>query len=294
MRILKVLAPHRGWLALAGGLAVLMLVLALSPAIRSLSQRAESYIQPQSAPSVTLPPFDELYSPEAMEYFLAAAAFGEHGPDAAEPDLPRLGFIHKWNQDINICVEGANDVDRVVVFWVIVTVRPLIEPIEINQVDCAEEYNFRVVFTSVARFGDYISREFDTDGRFIHAGTVAGSIDERGLIYGAIALINTDIPTDFPIDLRQIVRTSATWEEISQGLGSIHDSYYDDQSLFYEGTNLVYKLSDIDEELIRILYDPRIKLGMRYCDVYQLLRSESSASFVASSAALGAGGPDRC
>ncbi|MCY3800746.1 MAG: DUF2927 domain-containing protein [Chloroflexi bacterium] len=294
MRILKWLAPHRGWIALVGGLAVLMLVLAFSPAIRSLSQRAESYIQARSDSSVALPPFDELYSPEAVEYFLVAA-FREHGPGAAEPDLPRLGFIYKWNQDINICVEGANDVDRLIVFWVIETVRPLIQPIEIAQVDCAEEYNFRVVFTSVRRFGDYVNWKFDTvDGRIFYGGTAAMSMENEGLISSAIALVNTDIPTDFSFDLKQVVRTGATWEEMSHGLGSIHDSYYDDQSLFYQGTNLVYMLSDIDQELIRILYDPRIEPGMRYCDVYQLLRSESSASFVASSAVLGAEGPDRC
>ena len=284
--LLKRLAPHRGWFALAGGLAVLMLVLALSPAIRSLSERAESYIQAQSDPSVALPPFDELYSPEAMEYFLVAA-FG--GSDSAGADLgfKRATSVVKWSQDIYVCVEGATALDLLIVSEVIATLRGLIKPVEITRVDCAEEFNFQVVITSVLRFNHYVAfREFGTVDTVRIGGTAALYTDERNSVHKVIALINSSL-----VGKR---RSHAIWEEISHGVGSTNDSYHDPRSLFYEGPSFVFRLTDIDKEIIRILYDPRIKPGMKYCDVFRLFRSESSERLLASETIFGAEDPDRC
>ena len=78
----------------------------------------------------------------------------------------------------------------------------------------------------------------------------------------AVVMINSEQP--------EWVRKAAIVEEITQAMGLIDDSWWYPDSMFYQGGSASYSLADIDEAVIRLLYDPRIEPGMTIEDLERM------------------------
>ncbi|MEM6501074.1 MAG: DUF2927 domain-containing protein [Cyanobacteria bacterium P01_C01_bin.89] len=61
-------------------------------------------------------------------------------------------------------------------------------------------------------------------------------------------------------------------EELTQSLGLMNDSWAYQDSTFYQGWTRTQDYSDIDRDLVRILYDPRVKPGQTPAQVRRALR----------------------
>lgn len=75
-------------------------------------------------------------------------------------------------------------------------------------------------------------------------------------------IINSDQPEE--------VRRRAIVEEITQAVGLTNDSWWYPDSRFYQGFSINPDLADIDEALVRLLYDPRIRPGMTIEDLERI------------------------
>ncbi|KNG94126.1 DUF2927 domain-containing protein [Pseudaestuariivita atlantica] len=95
---------------------------------------------------------------------------------------------------------------------------------------------------------------FDNLPRAIHCFVIAFSRTQGGYEYAqAIALIRAEHPS--------LLRRSCIHEEIAQGLGLANDSPRARPSIFNDDDEFAL-LTTHDEELLRLLYDPRLRPGM--------------------------------
>ncbi len=80
---------------------------------------------------------------------------------------------------------------------------------------------------------------------------------------GAVALIRAEQP--------DLMRLSCIHEEIAQGLGLANDSPYARPSIFNDDDEFAL-LTSHDELLLAMLYDPRLRIGMRIDEARPILR----------------------
>lgn len=93
---------------------------------------------------------------------------------------------------------------------------------------------------------------------------VALTSSDRSAVYsGAVALIRTEQP--------DLMRLSCIHEEIAQGLGLANDSPYARPSIFNDDDEFAL-LTSHDEDLLGMLYDPRLSPGMRIGQARPILR----------------------
>ena len=71
-----------------------------------------------------------------------------------------------------------------------------------------------------------------------------------------------------------IHRSHLIIEELTQALGLLRDSYSYPESIFYQDWSLVTEYSDIDREIIRILYHDDVVPGMTREDVLALFDAD--------------------
>jgi hypothetical protein len=79
---------------------------------------------------------------------------------------------------------------------------------------------------------------------------------------GALAVVRSELP--------DLLRLSCLHEEIAQGLGLANDSPRARPSIFNDDEEFA-TLTSMDEQLLRMLYDARLKPGMREAEVRPLL-----------------------
>ncbi len=104
---------------------------------------------------------------------------------------------------------------------------------------------------------------FETLPRSIHCLVVAFSDTNEDHTYRrAIALIRAEHPN--------LLRKSCVHEELAQGLGLANDSPRARPSIFNDDDEFAL-LTTQDEELLRLLYSPRLKPGMRYDEARPIL-----------------------
>ena len=95
---------------------------------------------------------------------------------------------------------------------------------------------------------------FDNLPRGVHCLVIAFSDTYNGHDYGqAIAVIRSEHPP--------LLRRSCIHEEVAQGLGLGNDSPQARPSIFNDDDEFAL-LTSMDEKLLQILYDPRLKPGM--------------------------------
>lgn len=108
------------------------------------------------------------------------------------------------------------------------------------------------------------ARLFQKMPRSIHCLVLAFSNRRNGYSYGrAVALIRDEHPP--------LLRRACVHEELAQGLGLANDSPLARPSIFNDDDEFAL-LTDHDEALLRLLYDPALKPGMTIEDARPILR----------------------
>ncbi len=87
---------------------------------------------------------------------------------------------------------------------------------------------------------------------------------DNDIIYDAIICYRTDI--------EQSVRNSVIIEEIYNGLGPIQDTSLREDSIIYSGYSTPQWITEIDELIIKLLYNPKIKCGMNSVECESVIR----------------------
>ncbi len=185
------------------------------------------------------------YSDEAIDYFMEIAFGSEY--------LSWLsGFnVQKWQGDVRIKLyEGYNSEDKREVEKIAEELSDLTGlNIEIND----SRPNLKIYFVDP----DKIKRDFPLIYRFIPKPVPVGLFmpfkDSDYVIYKAMVFIDQKLKGE--------ERKSVLREEITQSLGIAKDSYSYPDSIFHQESSPT-RFADIDEEVIQILYDNRIRPGM--------------------------------
>ena len=179
------------------------------------------------------------FSSEAKEYFTKVAYGSEFGNDGSES--------RKWEQDISIYVKGQKpDYLMSELRSIVSELNGLISTIEINIITDESEADIVVFFGSAQNYNEYDDRSIGyTDhnqGLFILSG------NDNELTYGTMYV---DIQrTDSREAQKHLLR-----EELTQSLGLPNDSYDYPESIFYQGWTETTEYSDIDKEVIQMLYN---------------------------------------
>ena len=178
------------------------------------------------------------HSDEAKQYFKEICYGSEYNKD---------GQIHKWNEDVKIYVAGEKR-DYLIseLNTIVYELNEIIDPIEIEFVNNKEEANYVIYFCSGAEYSNiepHISGLIDRNwgifttnsrGSRIISGTMYVDIYRCGSISGQKHLLR---------------------EELTQSFGLMNDSYKYENSIFYQGWTETTSYSQIDVELIEMLYN---------------------------------------
>ncbi len=213
---------------------------------------------------------------DILRNFERIAFYDEYARDRglAQSD-GRSGGLRKWTGPVRMSVEfGASvpqdqrEIDRrMVAGYAARLARVTGHPISAG---AEADANFNVLFMgeddraqTVARIRQLVPNInqssidlFEALPRSIHCLVVAFSGNNEDHTYRrAIALIRTEHPS--------LLRKSCVHEELAQGLGLANDSPRARPSIFNDDDEFAL-LTAHDEELLRLLYSPRLTPGMRY------------------------------
>jgi hypothetical protein len=176
------------------------------------------------------------YSPQVFNYFYEVALHSEAAPN-------RLLNIQKWEDDIYLFIQGDTlEGDRALVKSAINELNSLKLPITIYETSHPDKANFLVTF---------IQRKKEENKRVNGSGTYYAA---AGTIYSASVKIFYD--TSRVINLTGRIDTIN--EEITQCLGLPGDSFAYPESMFYQDVNFVKHLTELDKQLLKLLYEPAI------------------------------------
>jgi hypothetical protein len=192
---------------------------------------------------------DVPYSAAALDYFLEVAMGSEYGD--ATPN------IRKWETDlrIQIMTPNATQYDRAVVDQVIAELNELLSqaagpsgrPITLSLVD--SNPNVEMYFVPAENFAQY-----NANAQPGQIGSAWMQVNNN-VISGAEILIASNYLTDQ--ERAHVIR-----EELTQSLGIMKDSWLYEDSIFYQGWTRTNEYSELDREVIRMLYDPQLEVGM--------------------------------
>jgi hypothetical protein len=177
----------------------------------------------------------KVHSDEAMSYFKEIAYGTEFNGELSSP--------YKWKSDMKIYVDGQkpeylmSELKRIVA-----ELNDIINPIDIKFVSTKELSNF------VIYFGD--GKTFDQKYNLVYPKYLE---DNWGYfeLYGSTGVMYVDLYRANEIDeQKHLLR-----EELTQSLGLVNDSWKYKNSIFYQGWTTTTEYSDIDRELIDILYN---------------------------------------
>ncbi len=174
------------------------------------------------------------YTAEAFNYFYEVALH-------SEVTTNKLFSIQKWKNDIYLFMDGDTlEGDRLSVRNVINQLNALKLPITIYETSLVNKANFFVTFLPLKTKSD------KTNG----AGTYYSA---KGGIYKAIVKI-----FDSTNENSKRRRFDLIFEEITQCLGLPGDSYAYPESMFYQNVNYVQQLTELDKQLLHLLYESAI------------------------------------
>ncbi len=178
------------------------------------------------------------FSSEAKEYFNKVAYGNEF--DGGNSSLK------KWNQDINIYVVGdKRDYLMSELNDIVSELNGLISTININIVDNESDANFFILFGSQQDYNNY---DKESIGYTEH---------NQGLFiaYGREELTYSTMYVDVERTSTQNGQKHLLREELTQSLGLCNDSYDYPESIFYQGWTETTEYTEIDKELIQMLYN---------------------------------------
>ncbi len=213
---------------------------------------------------------------DLMRNFEAIAFHDEYARDRGlTPADGRSGGLRKWTEPVRMSVEFGTSVPRaqrstdraMVADYAARLARVTGHPISAN---AGSNANFHVLFMGEDDRGQAVERIrslvpnispasldlFNNLPRSIHCLVVAFSGNNNDYTYRrAIAFIRTEHPN--------LLRRSCVHEELAQGLGLANDSPRARPSIFNDDDEFAL-LTTHDEELLRLLYSPRLKPGMSF------------------------------
>ena len=230
----------------------------------------EWQLETRSSPELAAQyPLADLYTDDEIAY-LKEIAFGID-PQILELRRPRQDSeyrgdaVMKWEDgEVGYFIFGyppASDLAEVE--SVISKLDSLIPTLHFRALDLSEaelDVPLAIVF---GRQNDELLGDFvDTDDWMGIGGLGVTGSGDGITIERAIVVINPDQPLG--------IRKRAILEEITQVLGLPNDSWWYPDSTFYQAGFPIPGLADIDEALVRLLYDPRIKPGMTMEDLERM------------------------
>ncbi|MEM1276854.1 MAG: DUF2927 domain-containing protein [Pseudomonadota bacterium] len=186
-----------------------------------------------------------------------------------EADMQSINVVRKWVQPISYVAYGTIPPnDRAVMRNLFVRLRRASGiPIQEN---LGNDWNMGIYFFDRAQrttFLDYLREEADPglyqlflslfSDDYICSGTLLRRTTEAGELTGEIDHVFIFIRAELP----RAMRHSCIEEEISQAMGLIRDDDDVRPSLFNEDEEFAF-LTEHDEYLLRILYDPRLTPGL--------------------------------
>jgi hypothetical protein len=199
----------------------------------------DTYLDPtQSTVSPVDPP---AFGYRSVDYFGEIAFGAEYGGGSQ--------VIHRWTDDVKISIHGdPTDDDLATLCEVLREIDALVDTVDVSIVGSGQNVN--LYFAPQSDF-----RNIDPDYVAGNLGFFNTRWDGTGSIYKATVLVATDVMT-------QAERNHIIREEVTQMLGLMRDSYTYPDSIFYQEWSEVQEYSDLDRDLIQILYLPAITPGM--------------------------------
>jgi hypothetical protein len=183
----------------------------------------------------------QTFSSTAVDYLMEIAFGAEFGSEPA--------VVHKWTQDVRIAVHGDPNADDLAALDDVVgDLNNLIDTIEISVVTSGQ--NVELYFAPESEFASIEPGYVPVNMGFFWTwwdGTQAYT--------AAHVLVSTT-------DVTQAERNHLIREELTQSMGLMQDSYTYEDSMFYQGWTETPAYSDLDEQLIQMLYLPGIEPGL--------------------------------
>jgi len=175
---------------------------------------------------------------ETTYYFNQILRFSENRPHQEGP-------INKWTKDVNIYLYGEyTHMHKTEVIQVIKELNRLIYPRKINLVKSPEWANSFVYFGSKEDYNKNSMSKVKLTGSYLGHFYL---LTYRQEIQKAYIFVNT-----FDAGLKR--QKHVIREEITQSLGFINDSYEYPESIFYQGFSENDFFSEMDKNIIRLLY----------------------------------------
>ncbi len=222
-------------------------------AIGSLSQ---CHTKHEGINEIDLRKLKDTYSVEAINYFYETVFY--------QDNVGVRDTALKWEKDIWIQIEGTLwPNDSLYVRDAVEELNNLNLPIKLHITNDTAVVNMKVYFGDC----DYLKEKV---ARLPERALGGGFSTETTSIQSASVAITNNAPRYYRsfVDSTQF-RKAVILEEITQGLGVIGDSWLNYHSLFFEGMAMK-NLTEIDKEVIRLLYEPVIpaKLARSDFEVY--------------------------
>ena len=190
------------------------------------------------------------YSPEAIQFFYETVYFSEN-------EKSKQAIIKRWEKDVKIYAHG-NPPKRYIDDLKVNAekIDSLKLGVNIYMVNDPTQANVDVYFGS--------KRNLDTLFNLNYSG-IGVLYDKDGRIEKAkIGVVVTNTP---PLKVSYILL-----EEIIQIMGVIGDNFTHKESLFYEdGHNKYNDLTDLDKEVLKLLYDPKVSPQLLTLKNYEYL-----------------------
>jgi hypothetical protein len=190
------------------------------------------------------------YSKGTLEYFKDIAFGAEHGR--------ALPLIRKWKSDISVSIRGeVNNEDKNELKIIIDDLNEIIHPVKLF----IDEGNTDIVMHIIApeKF-----TSVSTTFKNVALGAFTTKNDLDYYIYHSEIIVSSNIQI-------QQIRNHILREELTQSLGLMKDSYRFKDSIFYQGSSYTTEYSQIDKEIIEILYNSDIPAGLTLTEYEKFL-----------------------
>ena len=199
--------------------------------------------------------------PPYQQYFCEIALSSEFGR--------KYHKVRKWTKDVTLYVEGQPSFRlESELLQILAELNELIDPIRLIRVKDKRAANIILLFGSA---DEYVSLERHARSRVK---------DNWGLVYVFPNLRGEIKRGSLFVDIYRAKQERAQRhllrEEFTQALGLLNDSWEYEESIFYQGWTTTTQYSDLDKTIIKMLYDKRIKPGMKFKKVLSILKEEDN------------------
>ncbi|MEM9246383.1 MAG: DUF2927 domain-containing protein [Cyanobacteria bacterium P01_F01_bin.153] len=220
--------------------------------------------QPSATPQIKTPDSTTLsrpsidpqpYGRRSLDYF-ETIAFGSEFSQSSP-----VRRVRKWTKNLRISVQGQpTRQDRQMLNRIIGELNELVARDGIRLELTETNPNVWILIVPHRKFAEY------------EPSYVPGNL---GFFYtwwnGNMELVRSRILISSD-RISQEERNHLIREELTQSLGLMNDSWAYQDSTFYQGWTRTQNYSEIDRDLVRILYDPRVKPGQTPTQVRRALR----------------------